>query len=451
MTLQCCIGAQPRRCRPQSWGLRRSAQRLRRRRRRPGNLGALVADVHLSVSSCLRCTLGLWSTCRCTWLALVWRARCCSTRTARLPPPKPAASSVRGARTVARVLPAVALLTAEGHCPAPCVMRPSVFWPRSWRKGARAATLATFSVVYGLLSCADSARSFRRLPEDEQVALVERLLRRAIASDASNRGVRSELQTAPPSRQRLDAEPIVEPDEAPVSRKALPARTNGPASAPGVEPTSVLDAQDGWDGAAPSDASPLSLELEKLLPSAPTRTPSAAVRSPAAGTAPLTPADVTVASQAGSDTLFSRGLSPLAAAAAAGAAAVLCSVAVWQTRGRAADAPPPQAAPADVRPQAPPETSAGVAALEGVEAAATRRREVLWSRKEKPSEDASAADADRPALGVLWKRGAPRAKPVATDDAPTAAGDAKEPVGVAELSDNAEGLRFGARLKQPPK
>ena len=51
---------------------------------------------------------------------------------------------------------------------------------------------------------------------------------------------------------------------------------------------------------------------------------------------------------------------------------------------------------------------------------------------------------------MLWKRGA-RTKLDVTEDVPTAAGDAKEPADAAELSDNAEGLRFGARLKQPPR
>ena len=309
----------------------------------------------------------------------------------------------------------------------------------------------------GLLSRVVPARSFRRLPEDEQVALVERLLRRAIASDASSRGARSELQTAPLSRQRADAEPDAEPAEASTSRKApLPpaAAATGPAAAPGAEPTSALDAQDGWDGAASTGAPPLALELEKLLPSAQSRPQPAAARSPAAGVGLASPAGITVASQAGSNALFSGGLTlrPLIVTAAAGAAVVLGSIAFWLSRGRAADAnaTPSQSAPTGDRPQAPPDLSARVAAPEGVDATATRRSDVLWSRKEKPSADASAADTDVAAPSVLWKRGAPRLKPGATQDAPAAAGDAKEPAGAAELSDNAEGLRFGARLKQPP-
>ena len=305
-----------------------------------------------------------------------------------------------------------------------------------------------------LLSRAVPARSFRRLPEDEQVALVERLLRRAIASDASSRGVRAELQIAPPPRQRADAEPA----EAAVSRKALQApaaASSGPAAAPGVEPTSALDAQDGWDGAAPSDAPLLALELEKLLPSAQARQPPAAARLSAAGAGLATPAGVAFASRVGSNSLFSGGLTlqPLAAAAAAGAAVVLGSIAFWLSRGRTADAnvTPPQAAPTGDRPQAPPDSSVRISAPEEVDAATSRRSEVLWSRKEKPPAAASADDADGAARTVLWKRGAPRTKLDVTEDAPTAAGDAKEPADAAELSDNAEGLRFGARLKQPPR
>ena len=94
---QCCSHGRPRRCSPQSCVLRRSVQRLRRRRRRPGRPGALYVHVQLSASSCLR-TSGLWSAHRCTWRALVSRARCCSTRTARLPPPTPPASSDKGAQ-----------------------------------------------------------------------------------------------------------------------------------------------------------------------------------------------------------------------------------------------------------------------------------------------------------------------------------------------------------------
>ena len=451
---QCCSVAQQRRCSPQSCALCRSVQRLRRRRRRrqPGNCGALVATVQLSASSCLLCTPLLWRAHRCTLQSLVLRARCCSTRTARLPPPNPATSSVKGTFANPRVLLAVAFVDVQ----LPSAVRDETERVLAEELAQRCARGYAHHICgrlrFAELRRAVPARSFRRLPEDEQVALVERLLRRAIASDASSRGVRTELQAAPPPRKRSDAEPSAESAVSRGAQQAQAAPADGlPAAAPSVEPTSVLDAQDGWDGAAPSDAPPLALELEKLLPSAPSRTLPATSRSPAAGTTPGTPAGVMVASQPVSDTLFSRGLTPLAAAVAAGAAAVLGVIAVWLKPGRAADATPQQTAPADDRSQAPPGLSARVATPGEVEAATTRRPEVLWYRKETPQADASAADADGAAPGVLWKRGAPRTKPVATEDAPTAAGDVKESVGAAELSDNAEGLRFGARLKQPPK
>ena len=453
---RCCSDAQQRRCSPANTALLRSAQPLRRRRRRPGSPGALAVYAHLSAPSCLRCTLGHWSALHCTWLALVSRARCCSVRTAQLPPPKPPALSVRGVQL--HVLYSLWLsLTCRWHS----AMRDEterVLAEELAQRCARGSRSPARPVV--LLSRAAPARSFRRLPEDEQVALVERLLRRAIASDASSRGVRTELQTAPPPapppRQRTDAESDAE--SAVASRKpqlAPAAAASAPAAGAGVEPTSALDAQDGWDGVAASEAPPLALQLEKLLPSAQARPPLAAARSPAAGAGTVTPTGVTAASPGPAvfDTLFSGSLAlrPLTAAAAAGAAVVLGSIAIWLRRERAADATQPQAAPTGDKAQAPPDASVRIAASEGVEAATARRPEVLWSRKEKPVADAPAAEADVAVPSVLWKRGAPRTKLAATEEAATSAGDAKEQAAAVELSDNAEGLRFGARLKQPPK
>jgi hypothetical protein len=75
---------------------------------------------------------------------------------------------------------------------------------------------------------------------------------------------------------------------------------------------------------------------------------------------------------------------------------------------------------------------------------------VLWARKEKAGAEEPAADAGAAAPSVLWTRGTRQVKPDAMEDAPPAAGNAGELADAAELSDNAEGLRFGARLNKGP-
>ena len=303
------------------------------------------------------------------------------------------------------------------------------------------------------------------MPEDEQVALVERLLRRAIASDASSRGVRAELPAATVPRRRTEAESGAADVPAPRGAAPLASRTAAPgsAAADSAEPTSELDAQDGWGDGAQSTAPPLALELEKLLPSAQMRPPPASAPSPlpspsaAAGTRPTAiPADAPATRGQSAFAVLSGAdlpLAPLAAAAAAGTAVALGAAAVWLGRGREADAAQPQAAPSSSdRPVVPPEAAVRAAASEGVDVATTARRPgVLWARKETPGGAEAVPDADGAAPSVLWTRGARQNKSGATDDAPAGVSERAELPDVAELSDNAEGLRFGARLKQPPQ
>ena len=341
------------------------------------------------------------------------------------------------------------------------LMRLSVCWRRSWRRGALASARTA-----GAPPTEACAYSFRRLPEDEQVALVERLLRRAMASDASSRSARAERPPTAPFRPRTD----VDVAAAPVPRSSTPvaprAAAAAPAAASGGEPVFDLDAQDGWGDAEQPTAPPLALELQKLLPSAKT-TPAAAPSPPppAAVVGPaVSPAAAPVArEQAAVDTLFSAtfpAVKPLAVAAAAGVALLLAAAAVWLSRRRAADAPQPQAAPTGDRPapsRAAPLSPDAVVASEGVDAAAAARRPgVLWARKEKPGGDEPAADADGAAPGVLWTRDARQANDSGSAPAadPAAAGKAAPPRDAsgeaAELSDNAEGLRIGARLTKRP-
>ena len=284
---------------------------------------------------------------------------------------------------------------------------------------------------------------------------MERLLRRAIASDASRGGGRAELPPAATPQPRAEAESGAA--ELPLPRGSTPlvppAPAPGRAAVSGAEPTSELDAQDGWGDAAQLDAPPLALELEKLLPSAQSRPPPAAappLSPPAAGAGPVT-SPAASRGQAAFDALLSADapVEPLAVAAAAGAAVVLGAAAVWLSRGREGDAAQPQAAPKGDSPRPPPDAAATAAASEAVDAATStrpRRPGVLWARKEKPGAEEPAADAGAAAPSVLWTRGARQVKPDATEGAPPAASDAAELADAAELSDNAEGLRFGARL-----
>lgn len=288
---------------------------------------------------------------------------------------------------------------------------------------------------------------------------MERLLRRAIASDAS-RGGRAELPPAATPRPRAEAESGAAELPSPRGSTPLlpPAPAPGRAAVSGAEPTSELDAQDGWGDAAQLDAPPLALELEKLLPSAQSRAPLAAappLSPPAAGAGPrISPA--ASREQAAFDALLSADapVEPLAVAAAAGAAVVLGAAAVWLSRSREVDAAQPQAAPKGDSPRPPPDAAVSAAAPEALDAAAStrpRRPGVLWARKEKAGAEEPAADAAAAAPSVLWTRGARQVKPDATEDAPPAAGNAAEPENAAELSDNAEGLRFGARLTRGPQ
>jgi hypothetical protein len=322
---------------------------------------------------------------------------------------------------------------------------------------------------------APRALSFKHLPEEEQVALVERLLRRALAVEASSAAAKGDTPPPPPPLPSLLPLPVPVPAtlapsarlaaDAPVAAIApdAPAAPEPPvrdAAAP--EPSyAALDDEDGWNAASSSSA--------PALPPMLGATPSGvSTTSPPARAAAGWPWQFAAPVAFGAAALGFRALLR-ARAQQNGASAPL-------PQSEAADAGVAGvSAPVDVRAQSDaqavsaasmPPTSSGGAASPQPRASQTPDEPLpkhrpatgaLWVRKDdarapQNSPAGAAAAAGVPAR-VLWQRAAKRVPPAA--DSARGVGDqppAAEASGAAagwsgdreELTDNVEGLRIGA-------
>ena len=268
------------------------------------------------------------------------------------------------------------------------------------------------------------------------MALLERLLRRALATEARAGAPPAQpAQPAPPAPGAVDAGRGV-PGALDL---AITRGTQQPLPPVSTALPLALDDEDGWGGAA-SDA-----ERALPLPPAVLQAPESAPASTPTARTPVLAAFAAAAAGA-----LAFGIVRLRKAPAATAAA-----SAEPTSAAGTEATSNVVAPVQADSSLP---AAAEATREAVSRSAERR---LWVRRGDEQREALLPQADGAAAGgVLWRRGTRRQPGGASSSPPTAplddehawASDSSAPgllSSAAELTDNVEGLRFGAPRGEP--